>query len=232
MELSSVAFIPDGNRRYAVRNGISLAESYALGTQKAWDVVKWLSDYPKIRVGTFYTLSLENLTRKKSELKLLFKIFEKQLDKVEGNELLEEHQVKLNFVGRTDLLPKIVQDKIAKAEKYTEKFSDKTVNLAIGYNGRTEIVDAAKAIAQKFARGKISLDQINEDSFKDYLYPGSFDPDMIIRTSGTQRLSGFLTYQSVYSELYFCDKFWPEFSRTDLDNAIADYDERQRRFGK
>ena len=169
---------------------------------------------------------------KKSELKLLFKIFEKQLDKVEGNELLEEHQVKLNFVGRTDLLPKIVQDKIAKAEKYTEKFSDKTVNLAIGYNGRTEIVDAAKAIAQKFARGKISLDQINEDSFKDYLYPGSFDPDMIIRTSGTQRLSGFLTYQSVYSELYFCDKFWPEFSRTDLDNAIADYDERQRRFGK
>ena len=232
MELSSVAFIPDGNRRYAVRNGISLAESYALGTQKAWDVVKWLSDYPKIRVGTFYTLSLENLTRKKSELKLLFKIFEKQLDRVEGNELLEEHQVKLNFVGRTDLLPKIVQDKIAKAEKYTEKFSDKTVNLAIGYNGRTEIVDAAKAIAQKFARGKISLDQIDEDSFKDYLYPGSFDPDMIIRTSGTQRLSGFLTYQSVYSELYFCDKFWPEFSRTDLDNAIADYDERQRRFGK
>ncbi|MBI4052722.1 MAG: di-trans,poly-cis-decaprenylcistransferase [Candidatus Diapherotrites archaeon] len=232
MELSSVAFIPDGNRRYAVSNGISLAESYALGTQKAWDVVKWLSDYPKIRVGTFYTLSLENLTRKKSELKLLFKIFEKQLDRVEGNSLLEEHQVKLNFVGRTDLLPKIVQDKIAKAEKCTENFSDKTINLAIGYNGRTEIVDAAKAIAQKFARGKISLDQIDEDSFKDYLYRGSFDPDMIIRTSGTQRLSGFLTYQSVYSELYFCDKFWPEFSRTDLDRAIADYDERQRRFGK
>jgi len=232
MELSSIAFIPDGNRRYAVRNNISLAESYALGTQKTWDVVKWLSDYPKIKVGTFYTLSLENLTRKKSEIRLLFKIFKKQLDKVEGNSLLEEHGIRLNFVGRTDLLPKSVRDKLANAERRTENFSEKTVNLAIGYNGRSEIVDAAKSVAERFAAGKISLESLNEDSFKEFLYKGSPNPDMIVRTSGTKRLSAFLTYQSVYSELYFCDRFWPEFSREDLDNAISDYSERQRRFGK
>lgn len=232
MELQSIAFIPDGNRRYAQKAGISLIESYQMGTQKTWHVLDWLVKYPSIKVGTFYTLSLENLSRTKQELNILFKIFDKELDKVKTTGFFEEHGLKLKCIGRTDSFPEKLRNKIKETEKYTENFGSKEINLALGYNGQTEIIDAAKKLAQDYKNNEISLDSIDETSFENYLYNESLNPDFIIRTSGTQRLSGFLTYQSAYSELYFSDKFWPEFQEADLKIAVDDFYSRQRRFGK
>ncbi len=229
--LNSIAFIPDGNRRYATKMHIPLVQSYQLGTKKAWEVIDWLKDYPKIKAGTFYTLSLENLSRNKAELKILFSIFERELDKVLNSDFFPVNDVKLKFIGRFEDFPEKLKQKISKTEEFTENNKKKTINLAIGYNGQTEIVDAAKKIALAHEKG-LDLNSLNEDSFKKYLYSDFSDPDLIVRTSGTQRLSGFLTYQSSYSELYFSEKFWPEFSKTELNNAITEFDSRQRRFGK
>ncbi len=230
--LNSVAFIPDGNRRYAAKAGISLLQSYQTGTKKAWEVMSWLNQYPKIKTGTFYTLSLENLSRNKLELKILFSVFERELDRVIKSELFSVDDLKLKFIGKINSLPEKLKQKIAKAEEFTENNKSKTINLALGYNGQTEIVDAAKKIALDFNEHKLDLNSLNENSFKKYLYSDFSNPDLIIRTSGTQRLSGFLTYQSSYSELYFSDSFWPEFSKQDLNKAVTEFDERERRFGK
>jgi len=231
MELTSVAFIPDGNRRYALKAGISLLDAYQLGTKKAWEVFEWLQEYPKIKTGTFWSLSLENFKRA-SEIPLLFKIFEKELDKVVKSGLFAKHSVKLNFLGRREVFPKKLRLKMEKAERFTENFSEKTMNVALGYSGQAEIVDACKKIAQKINAGEISLNEINEQSFAGFLYSPACAPDLIVRTSGVQRTSGFLPFQSVYSELYFTPKLWPEFSKQDLDLAIRDYYARERRFGK
>lgn len=232
MNLESIAFIPDGNRRYAKKSYINLLTSYKLGTQKAWEVIDWLHNYPKIKSGTFYTLSLENLTRNKIELNILFRIFEKELEKVKTSGVFDSREMRLKFIGRLNAFPKRLQEKIRKTEEYTADYKKKVINLAIGYNGQAEIVDAAKKIAWDFKNNKLKLNSLNPDSFKNYLYSVFPDPDLILRTSGTKRLSGFLTYQSSYSELYFLDKYWPELQETDLDNAINEYNERERKFGK
>ncbi|MFH0955552.1 MAG: polyprenyl diphosphate synthase [Candidatus Micrarchaeota archaeon] len=233
MALQSIAFIPDGNRRYAKVHQISLLQSYQLGTQKAWDVIDWLKPYKNIKSGTFYTLSLENLTRKKNEIGLLLKVFEREIDKALNSPVFEKDDLKLQFVGRLNAFPKKIQDKMKKLQERTENFKSKTINLALGYSGQAEIADAAKKIAEDYQNNKIDLTKLDEKKFREYLYnPLMADPDLIIRTSGTQRLSGFLTYQSAYSELLFCNKYWPEFEKSDLDFAVRDFDNRQRNFGK
>lgn len=232
MTVSSIAFIPDGNRRFAKKRGISLLESYRLGTKKAWNVIDWLRSYPAIKSGTFYTLSFENLTRNKTELSVLFKIFEKELDKAANNLVFEQEQMHVNFVGKLEALPKKIQAKMQKLEEKTGDFKKKTIHLAIGYSGQNEIVDAAKKIAEQYKQGILNLSDLTTENFSRFLYANIPEPDLIVRTSGTQRLSGFLTYQSAYSELYFSPKYWPEFEKNDLDSAIQTYENRKRNFGK
>ncbi len=231
MEVTSIAFIPDGNRRYAKIFGLSLAKAYSLGTQKAWDVMEYLQKYPKISVGTFWALSNENLNRTKAELSVLFRIFDNELEKAKKINFFEENKTRVKFIGRLNAFPKKIQAKAFALEKETEVFGKKTINIALGYGGRAEIVDAAKKIAEDYKQNKIKLSEISEEAFEKYLY-SSHTPDMIIRTSGTQRLSGFLPYQSAYSELYFCPKYWPEFTEQDLGTAVKDYHNRERRYGK
>ena len=230
--LESIAFIPDGNRRFARTAGINFLSAYQQGTQKAWNVMHWLEDYPKIKSGTFWMLSLENMQKRRTELSLLFRIFDKELDRVKSSGYFEEKQIRLRFFGRLDLLPKKLFEKIGKAEEITREFKASTINLALGYSGRAEIVDAAKKIALEVQENKISLDDINETSFEKYLYSDLKKPDLVIRTSGEQRTSGFLPFQTGYSELYFCKHCWPEFSKNDLAEAINDFDLRKRNFGK
>src|SRR3989344_1999282 len=112
MELNSIAFIPDGNRRYAKLAGYSLGETYYHGTQKAWEVINWMKQYPEVKVGTFYTLSLENLNRSRPELKILFRIFEKELDKVKGQPIIEEGDIRLKFMGRKEMFPERIRKKM------------------------------------------------------------------------------------------------------------------------
>jgi len=230
--LSSIAFIPDGNRRFAREQRISFLKAYQLGTKKAWDVMHWLEDYPKIKDGTFWMLSLENMTKRKTELSVLFKIFNRELSKVKDSGYFEAQQIRLRFFGKLEMLPKKLLEKIREAEKFTQDFGKRTINLALGYSGRAEIVDAAKQLALDLKENRIELNKVNEDSFKKYLYSGFPDPDLIVRTSGAMRLSGFLPYQSAYSELYFCEHYWPEFSQEDLQEAINSFEQRQRNFGK
>lgn len=233
MNLTSIAFIPDGNRRYAEQNRISLLKSYQAGTRKAWDVLEWLTKYPAIKTGTFYTLSLENFHNRSSlELRALFRIFEHELDSIKSKAIVEREKIRFKFLGRTGLFPKKIQEKITAAEELTAGNKKHTVNLAIGYNGQAEIVDAAKKLAEDYKARNISLESIDEKAFRNYLYDSFPEPDLLIRTSGTKRLSGFLTYQSAYSELCFIDKHWPEFSEADLDSAISEYESRERRFGR
>ena len=230
--LESIAFIPDGNRRYAKKAGISLAESYALGTQKAWDVLGWLSKYPSITTGTFYTFSIKNFERSKDELGILFNIFEKQLFRVLNEKVDENKGVRIKFIGHINLFPKNLQEEMKKVEEKTSVYSGRTLNLALGYDGQTEIIDATKKFAQDVLSGKIDANSLNPENFSKYLYSDFKAPDLIVRTSNEQRLSGFLTYQSSYSELAFIDKYWPELNEKDVDKVVLDFEDRERRFGK
>ena len=230
--LESIAFIPDGNRRYAKKANISLAESYSLGTQKAWDVLNWLSKYPSITTGTFYTFSIKNFSRSKDELGILFNIFEKQLFRVLHEKIDENKGVKIKFLGHTNLFPKNLQEEMKKVEEKTSIYSQRTLNLALGYDGQTEIIDATKKFAKDVSSGKVDANSLTPESFSKYLYSDFKAPDLIVRTSNEQRLSGFLTYQSSYSELAFIDKYWPELTKEDVDKVVLDFEERERRFGK
>ncbi len=229
--LSSIGFIPDGNRRFAKENKISIIDSYKLGTQKAWETIDWLQKYPEIKTGYFYTLSLKNLARKKHELNVLFKIFEGELKRVTETNYFEQNGIRLKFIGRLNDLPDKMQSMLSEAEKATANNTKKLINLALGYDGQAEIVDAAKQLALDYSAGKIDLEKVNEENFSNYLYSSS-QPDLIVRTSGEHRLSGFLPYQSTYSELYFADKYWPEFKASDLARAVREFNDRKINFGK
>ena len=231
--LESIAFIPDGNRRYAKKMGISLAQSYALGTERSWNVLNWLSKYPSITTGTFYTFSIKNFERSKDELGILMDLFEKQLirvlnEKIDGT----KDGIQIKFIGQTNLFPPHLQEEMQKVEEKTSVFSERTLNLALGYDGQTEIVDAAKKFASEVSMGKTKLSSLTTESFNKYLYSDFKAPDLIVRTSNEQRLSGFLTYQSSYSELAFIDKYWPAITEQDVDSVIQGYEQRDRRFGK
>ncbi|MCX6804181.1 MAG: polyprenyl diphosphate synthase [Candidatus Diapherotrites archaeon] len=230
--LESIAFIPDGNRRYAKLAGISFAKSYSVGTQKAWDVLEWLKKYPSITTGSFYTFSLKNFQRSKLELSVLMKIFEHELDKVKKKKIIVENGIRLRFIGKRELFSKSLQKKMTEVEKYTSQFDSKVINLALGYDGQTEIIDATKKFASDVASNKITPNELDTETFRHYLYSDFKAPDLIVRTSKEQRLSGFLTYQSSYSELAFIDKYWPELTETDVDKIVFDYETRERRFGK
>ncbi|MFA5764019.1 MAG: polyprenyl diphosphate synthase [archaeon] len=230
--IESIAFIPDGNRRYAKETGVSLLTSYSMGTEKAWDVLNWLTKYPQIKVGTFYTFSLKNFQRSGLELKILMKLFENELDKVKGRKILQEEGINLKFIGRREQFPSVIQKKMKEAEKYTSQFTDRTINLALGYDGQTEIIDAAQKFALDVKEGNVLAETLSTESFRKYLYSDFAEPDLIIRTSNEQRLSGFLTYQSAYSEFAFINKFWPQIVESDVDKIVTDFNERERRFGK
>jgi undecaprenyl diphosphate synthase len=230
--LESIAFIPDGNRRYAKQAGISLAESYALGTKKALDVMNWISKYSSIKTGTFYTFSLKNFERSKLELDILFRIFEDQLDKAKTNPVFKDNGISLKFIGRKEMFPANLQKKMLDVENNTSGYKNKKINLALGYDGQTEIVDAAQKFALDVSQGKAKPEDLSTGNFSKYLYSDFKAPDLIIRTSNEHRLSGFLTYQSSYSEFAFIDKYWPSITEQDVDKVITDYDARERRYGK
>ncbi len=203
-----------------------------MGTQKAWDILEWLTKYPAIRVGTFYTFSLKNFQRSRMELSILMRIFEKELEKIKEQKIIVDNGIAIKFIGRREQFPKKIQQKMAEAEKYTSQFKERTVNLALGYDGQTEIIDAAQKFALDVKKGKTLPETLSTEKFRQYLYSDFREPDLIIRTSDEKRLSGFLTYQSAYSEFAFINKYWPQITEKDIDKIICDYNERERRFGK
>ncbi|RLG13849.1 MAG: di-trans,poly-cis-decaprenylcistransferase [Candidatus Nanohalarchaeota archaeon] len=231
-QIKHLGIIMDGNRRFAKRLMKNPWQGHDWGAKKVEKVLDWCMELniPQI---TLWSFSIENMDRPKKEFDYLMNIFEKEFLSIVTREKIHKNKVKVKVIGRVDMLPEPVQKAIQKAEDATKDYHDNTINFAIAYGGRQEILDATKKIASAVKNHTIEPENINENTYRKYLYTnGTPDPDLVIRTSGEQRTSGFLIWQTAYSELYFCDKLWPEFEKEDLIKAIDEYKLRKRRFGK
>jgi undecaprenyl diphosphate synthase len=222
-----IAIIPDGNRRWSVQNGISRQEGYATGIRKIGDVLKWCKARD-VRMLTMWGFSTDNFKRDRDEVGGLFELFKENLKKAIDSDDRNKDELRVRFFGRISLFPKEIQVMIKKAEEMTSSGERKyQLNLLLSYGGREEIVDAVNSMMDE------GLKAVDEDTISSHLYTkGLPDPDLIIRTSGEQRLSGLMPWQSCYSEFYFCKKLWPDFSKRDLDAALNEYMKRKRRYGK
>ncbi len=222
-----LGIIIDGNRRWARERGLPTFEGHRRGFNKVKEITKWSKDRG-IKILTLYCFSTENWNRSEREVSYLMRLLSQGLNKKEVKRICKEG-IKIQIIGQTERLPKYLQKSIKEAEEFTQNNNKMILNLAISYGGRAEIVKAVKKIIKE----KIPLNQIDENKIGDYLYTSSLpDPDLIIRTGGEQRVSNFLIWQVAYSELYFCKKYWPDFTEKDLDEVLQDFVHRQRRFGK
>lgn len=222
-----IVIIPDGNRRWGEQHGISREEAYRIGIEKIADVAKWCRD-EGVRILTMWGFSTENFQRDPEEIRKLFGLFRKNLTeaikrKGEG----DKYDVRVRFLGRTDLFPPEIRQMFGEVEKISAEKEGYQLNLLLAYGGRAEIVDAVNRIIKE---GKKEVD---EESISSHLYTSGIpDPDLVIRTSGVQRLSGLLPWQTAYSELYFSGKLWPDFTKEDFVEALKFYEKTKRRFGK
>ncbi len=224
-----LAFIPDGNRRWAKRRGVQAIAGHERGIDRMGDVLKWCRTH-KIRMVSFWAFSSENFDRDRDEVQGLFNAFETRLQKVMKEAEFDKYEVRVRFIGERSRFPFRIREGMARVERETARFSKYYVNLFIGYGGRAELVQMAKKIVQDYAGRP---EKVDEKSISARLWTAGLpDPDLIIRTSGEQRISGFLPFQSVYSELYFCKKLWPDFGKKDLDAALNEFHRRKRRWGK
>ena len=225
-----VGVIIDGNRRFARRLMLKPWKGHEWGAKKVEQLLDWAQELG-IKEITIYAFSLENFDRPKNEFNYLMKLFAKEFGRMLHDERLEKEDICVRFIGRIDLFPDEVKSTMYALMEKTKKHSAFFVNFAMAYSGRAEIIDATKKIAAAVKAGTLDVSQINEEMFQKELYLDS-PPDLIIRTSGEKRISGFLLWQGSYAEFYFCDKFWPEFEKEDFVAAVTDYMQRERRFGK
>ena len=227
-----VAIIMDGNRRYSKLQGnIDVVKGHEIGVDTLEKVLDWSIELG-IEIITVYAFSTENFKRPEHEVEGLMNLFVKNFKRLVDHEKIHRNEVKVKVVGRTDLIPESVREAIKEAEDATAHYEKRLFNIAIGYDGRLEIIDSIKKIIEQVEAGEITVDDVDEDLVSKNLYTeGLADPNLIIRTSGEERLSGFLLWQSSYSELYFCETLWPELRKVDFIRAIRSYQERERRFG-
>jgi tritrans,polycis-undecaprenyl-diphosphate synthase [geranylgeranyl-diphosphate specific] len=233
-----IAIILDGNRRWAnekENHPFLLQDKW--GHQNGADTVELLLDWTHmlgVKYVTLYTFSTENFARQSEEVDKIMQVAEERFRKLLKDPRLHRDKIHVKVIGRTSLLPKGLQEAIAELENATEAYDGFFWNFAFAYGGRAEIVDATKRIARQVKDGQINIDDVTESLFEKYLYTAHMDkqdPDMIIRTSGEERLSGFLLWQAAYSELLFLDVYWPDFRLIDLLRAIRTFQNRKRRFG-
>jgi len=227
-----IGMIMDGNRRAASALRILPWEGHRMGARKVDDVIEWCIDIG-VETATLYAFSTENFQRPPEELEHLFELFKEFLNSVASDERIHKNRVRVRAIGKTELFPKGVRDAIAKAENVTRDYDGFLLQLAMAYGGREEVLDAVRRIATEVKAGAIAPDEITEETLQKRLYTnGAPDPQLIIRTSGEERISNFLLWQSAYSELYFCETNWPMFRRIDFLRAIRTYQDRERRYGR
>ena len=224
-----ICIIIDGNRRYAKKIGIDPLKGHEYGYEKLKKAMDWCKELG-VKELTIYTFSTENFNRPKEEVNFLMRLFEKAFKELR-NDKNKLKDLRIRFIGRISMFSRAIQKIMNELMDLTINNGPYIVNFAMGYGGRSEIIDATKKIAQQVKDGKLKIDEINEESFKKNLYLESY-PDLFIRTSES-RLSNFLTFQSAYSEIIFLpDKLWPEFEKDDLIKCIEEFSRRNRRFGK
>lgn len=224
-----IGIIMDGNGRWAKKQSLIRSYGHKAGMNSVINIVEHSRDIG-LEILTLYAFSTENWKRPSNEvgfiMDLLIKYIDSQLDKLINN------GVRLNILGDYSKIPKKAQLSVNRALEATSNNDSMILNIALNYGGRDEIINASKQIAQLVKDGNLDIEDIDNDSFKNYLYTSNqIDPDLIIRTGAEQRLSNFLTYQSVYSELYFTDILWPDFNTENFESAIQDYQNRKRRYG-
>jgi short-chain Z-isoprenyl diphosphate synthase len=225
-----VGVMLDGNRRWAKSVGEDSAHGYRAGAANIEPLLEWCGEVG-VRVVTLWLLSTDNLNRPSSQLTGLLRIIEGAVAA-----LAEQHRWRLHPVGALDMLPAHTAQVLKDAEDRTRDVDGLLVNVAVGYGGRREIADAVRSLLQEHATRGTSLEELAEvidvEHIAEHLYTkGQPDPDLVIRTSGEQRLGGFLLWQSAQSEFYFCEAYWPDFRKVDFLRAIRAYSQRERRYG-
>ena len=224
-----IAIIMDGNRRWAKNKGLPAGLGHKEGAKTLEKIVRYANKIG-LKYITVYAFSTENWKRSEEEVSGLMLLLQNYLD--DYAKRADTENIRVKVIGDITALAKGLQNSINKCVERTKNNTGVTFSIAINYGGRAEIQDAIKNIAKDLKDEKIKGEEINEELISSYLYTKDTpDPDLIIRTSGEQRLSGFLAWQSTYSELYFITKNWPDFSEEDLDAAIAEYNKRTRKFG-
>lgn len=223
-----VAIIMDGNRRCAKKNNLSTPQGHKEGAENLKRIAKFANKIG-IKHLTVYAFSTENWKRSQEEVGAIMKLLKFYLLDFFN---WSDENIKINVLGRIAELPKDLKDQIHKIEEKTKNNTGLVLNICFNYGGRDEIVTATKNIAQKVLDGELKIEDINEKLFSNYLYTANQpDPDLLIRTSGEERISNFLPWQISYSEFVFTDKFWPEYNEQEFLNSIQIYQKRTRRFG-
>lgn len=227
-----IAIIMDGNRRFAKELGLSYEAGHILGKEKIEEVLDWCFDLG-IRVLTIYAFSTENFQRSRKEVKTLMALFKEELEQAQRDSRIHQNKVRIRILGHLESLPKDIQAQAQYIMDMTKSYKTYHLNIALAYGGREEIIQAIQHIASDVKRGKLKTKNISQKTVSSYLYTtGLPDPDLILRTSGEERVSNFLLWQLAYSELYFSDVYWPALQKREFLRAIRTYQNRKRRFGK
>jgi tritrans,polycis-undecaprenyl-diphosphate synthase [geranylgeranyl-diphosphate specific] len=230
MESKHVGIILDGNRRFAKKLMAQPWKGHEKGAEKVENLLDWAMEL-EIEELTLYAFSMQNFKRTEEEKEYLMGIFQKVFTSEKILKKIQEHKIRVRFLGRIHLFPKDIYQIMLDLMEKTKENSRFFVNFAMAYGGQEEIVDAVKTVAEKVKEGEMAVDEIDVESFEKHLYT-DHKPDFIIRTGGDYRTSNFLIWQSAYSEWFFLEKKWPEFEKEDLIGCIKQFRNRNRRFGK
>jgi tritrans,polycis-undecaprenyl-diphosphate synthase [geranylgeranyl-diphosphate specific] len=227
-----IGIIMDGNRRFAESMGEPAVKGHEYGRDTLENVLDWCLEVD-VKHLTVYAFSTENFRRGPREVKRLMDLFEENFLKMADDARVHKNRIHIRAIGQIDKLPKRVRDAIATAEAKTRDYDSYFYTIAVAYGGRQEIIDAVRGIADEVAAGRLRPKDIDEGLIAKHLYTSHLpDPDLILRTSGEERISNFLLWQMAYAELYFTDVYWPGFRKVDFLRAIRTYQMRQRRYGK
>ncbi len=224
MEPKHIAIILDGNRRFSKKKSVASFQGHYKGAKKIDQLLNWALELG-IKELTLYTFSLENFNRGKKEVDYLFDLFRKNIKNLKNDERIDKHKIRVRFIGRLRMFPKDLWEDMQELMKITRKYNGFKLNFAMAYGSKAEIVDMVSKIVKK------KIKKIDEEVVRNNLYLKD-SPDLLIRPGGEQRLSNFLLFQMAYTELYFIDRLWPQFSKKDLVNAIDGFKKRERRFGR
>lgn len=227
-----IAIIMDGNRRFAKELGLSMEAGHIFGREKIEEVLDWCFEL-EIRVLTVYAFSTENFKRSEKEVKTLMALLKQELNMAKEDSRIHKNKVRIRILGRLDSLPEDIQQSAQSIMELTQSYRTYHLNIALAYGGREEIIQAIQRMGSDIKKGKLKVKDISQNTVSSYLYTSGLpDPDLILRTSGEERISNFLLWQLAYSELYFCDVYWPALQKRDFLLAIRTYQQRKRRYGK
>lgn len=228
--LTHIAFIMDGNRRWAKKHGLPITAGHKKGAETLVEIAKAAKELG-VKYMTVYAFSTENWQREPSEVAGLMDLLRQYLTR--GFKELQENNARIIFIGERDMLADDIVTKMAEIEEQTAANSDVTLCVALSYGGRQEITAAARNLAKKVQQDQLNPQDIDEKTFAKALYTADIpDPDLLIRTSGEMRISNYLLWQLAYTELYFSPTLWPDFTKEELINIVENYQTRERRYGK